>query len=68
MYNGSTVYLDEDTYKLWVRTNPSDPWSVVFDMWSPSAIKFGILLILLMLQNLMLPLALDHTLTLLFLR
>ena len=41
-YNGSTVYLDEDTYKLWVRTNPSDPWSVVFDMWSPSAIKFGI--------------------------
>ena len=41
-YNGSTVYLDEDTYKVWVRTNPSDPWYVAFDMWSPSSIKFAI--------------------------
>ena len=41
-YNGSTVYLDEDTYKVWVRTNPSDPWYVAFDMWSPSSVKFAI--------------------------
>jgi len=41
-YNGSTVYLDEDTYKVWVRTNPSDPWYVAFNMWSPSNVKFTI--------------------------
>ena len=40
-YDATTVYMDEDTNIIYIRVNPADSWTVIFNAFSAAELTYG---------------------------